>query len=148
MTSNGEPVTRREHEAAWEHHERLHQDHIGAHAREHEMTNTAISKAEQAVARALDAAMAANDKRFDAVNEFRATLADAAARFATQATVIALEKALVDKINERAESNRARIDRLEKDASNMAGRLWALGVGLGLLIVVLQFVVPMLRTGG
>jgi exonuclease VII large subunit len=144
VPSNG--PTLREYVTEWQRqHERMHDEHQSAHDREHEMTATAMSKAEIAVDKALNAALEANNKRFDSVNEFRQSLSDAAARFATRDTLQALERSLTDRIDQRANASAERLDRLEKAQANFAGRVWALGAALGFGIVILQFVVPFLR---
>jgi HEPN domain-containing protein len=113
VPSNG--PTLREYVTEWQRqHERMHDEHQSAHDREHEMTATAMSKAEIAVDKALNAALEANNKRFDSVNEFRQSLSDAAARFATRDTLQALERSLTDRIDQRANASAERLDRLEK----------------------------------
>jgi preprotein translocase subunit SecF len=119
-------------------HERVHADQAAAHAREHALMAEALTKTEQANERALRAATDSLNKRFDAVNEFRATLADASARFATRDRLDVLERTLTALVEDRSKENRRRIELLEHAASNMAGRLWALGVGVALLIVVVN----------
>ena len=128
----------REHQVAAAARDAAETQHRIAHEREHAMTATAITKAEDAVNRALVAAKEANDKRFDAGNEFRAALGDAAARFATRDTMAALEKSLIER-QERVEKELSRrLTELERGASNMSGRLWALGVVFALLVVAVQ----------
>lgn len=119
-------------------HERAHTEHTLAHAREHTMNQEAILKAEQASQRALEAALASVNERFSSVNEFRATLSDASARFVTRDRIDVLERTLTTLIDDRTKENRRRIELLESGAANMAGRLWALGVGVALLVVVVN----------
>jgi HEPN domain-containing protein len=161
-------ITLREFIVEWQRqHERMHDEHVMSHAREHEMTGTAMVKAEQAVDRALNAALSSLNERLSNMNEFRASLSDASTRFATQQALVAMEKALReyidqrananaeriaalerslgDRVDSRAAANAERIDRLEKTQANFAGRVWALGAAFGFVVILLQFVVPFLR---
>ncbi len=124
--------------------------HRAAHDREHALTGTAITKAEDAVNRALLAAKEANDKRFDAANEFRAALSDSASRAVSRDTVAALEKSLIERMERIEQAYRERQDKsdeaatrriteLERGASNMSGRTWALGVVLAIAMALLRF---------
>jgi phage/plasmid-associated DNA primase len=140
----------REHEGARAAYLQSETQHRAAHDREHALTGTAISKAEEAVNRALLAAKEANDKRFESVNEFRAALGDAASKFVQRDIVAALEKSLIERM-ERSEQNdrearsksdemiNRRLAELERSAANLAGRMWALGVVLAIAMALLRF---------
>lgn len=75
----------------------------------------ALEAAEKAVLKA----ESANERRFEAVNEFRATLSDQAAQFITRKEV----EALLSAVN-------ATLGRLESNAANQTGR----GQGYGSLV--------------
>lgn len=84
-------------------------------------THTALLAAEKAVTKAELAA----DKRFEAVNEFRAQLADQAATLLSRAEAAAKFEAMTDKI-----------DALRLSSSSDLGRRRGLSDGWGVLIAV------------
>jgi hypothetical protein len=113
----------------WKNHEREHTQHEAAHAREHAFAQDALEKA----------ALLAKENKADA-NEWRASMTDREARFATGADVTAMIDRL-DKI-ERAglvaaerEQNRARAEAEERrtmDAKQSRGQ-WTVGLVVGVL---------------
>lgn len=127
--------------------ERIATLHAEAHGREHALTGDALDKAATSM-----------DKRLEGMNEFRAQLNQQAATFVRRDMLDAQMSAmnssseqdvrlLSERIDRETTSISARItaltktidDRLkilETASANMAGRLWALGVALGLLIIV------------
>lgn len=99
-------------------HHREHSVHEQAHAREHEMNELALAKAADAV-----------EKRFTAINAVRESLRDQADRLATQEALDALRiesdrrfAEATKRTDERFESNRQRIEVLEKGDVKQEGR--------------------------
>ncbi len=115
-------------------------------------TTLALSASDKAVTKA----EAATEKRFDTVNEFRATLSDQAGRLYSRAEAEAKFLAIEDKLSsiaaqstkyvsrdtydERHEELRRRIGVVENKASNMDGRLWMLGAALTAFVALLNLV--------
>jgi len=69
------------------------------------------------------------DRRLAEMNEFRAQLTTERASYVTR-----------DMMDARQAIMAERIANLERSWSNMSGRLWSMGVGLGALVVLLNLV--------
>ena len=93
-----------------------------AHRREHALYRLALEKAETALT-----------LRLEAMNEVRRQLDRQAAQFVPLPTYEARQEAL-----------QARISGLERQTANWAGRFWSLGVGLSILVVLLNVVLRLL----
>ena len=116
---------------------------------------TLIDSQAEKVALALDAADKAVNKaeasineRLAAMNEFRATLADLTATFiprveAEQRIAAVLERleSLRDMITKSEDKLDERIKILERGASNLQGRMWALGAVIGAVVLVVNVAV-------
>jgi len=103
----------------------------------------ALASADKAVTKA----EIATEKRFEAVNEFRAQLTDQAARFITRETFDARIKGIEQSKNSSPESFAARIDAVEKAIDRQQGRGaglqagWGyLVAGIGVIVLIVNFV--------
>lgn len=81
--------------------------------------DAALQSAEKAVAKA----ETASERRFEAVNEFRATLADQAGHFITRSEALA-----------RADNNAEKIDALASRLDRIEGKSTGLNAGWGILV--------------
>jgi hypothetical protein len=103
----------------------------------------------ESMKQAVDLALQANERRFDSVNEFRATLSDQASHFVTRDTLEALSEKLQSSIDRNAEdlnklSRRVDLREGQEAGSRLtAGKLYAaIGAAiavLGLVIVVANY---------
>lgn len=91
--------------------------------------NAAMAAAEKAVSKA----EAANERRFDAVNEFRATLADQAGQFVTKVELNGLVERFTDLV--------ARVDRSEGKSGGMDAAWGYLFGAAGIATAVVALVV-------
>lgn len=116
----------------------LAEAHATAHAREHAMTEAALTKAEVAV-----------DKRLEQMNEFRGALSDLSMRMATREMLETNLGALHDKVSavqsnlsQRLDTAHEGLDKririLETANANLSGRLTAMGIGIGLVVIVVN----------
>lgn len=92
----------------------------------------AISSALQAAKEAVNKAEAANERRFEGVNEFRATLGDYQARLLPRAEYDTAHQAMEDKINTLS----SRVDKAEGNKSGIVAG-WQYLVGAVLLIAAI-----------
>jgi hypothetical protein len=90
----------------------------------------------------------ATEKRFEGVNEFRQQLADQAGTFiprkeAEQRMETLLER--METLRHSVSSDDAKLDErlktLEQGASNMQGRMWALGTAIAAVVIVVNIVI-------
>lgn len=95
-----------------------------------EAQEKAVAAALAAAKEAVTKAEVAAEKRFDAVNEFRGQLKDQTATFISRTEVLALMKAIED----RVQSNDARITQVISRAEGV-NWLWGLLLGVGGLII-------------
>lgn len=119
--------------AALDDHHREHLVHETAHGREHAMNAEAIRVADTA-----------NDKRLATLNEFRAQLSDQAKTFASTERLDALIKEndrrfgdTTKHTDERFESNRLRIENLEKGDVQSTGRSLGQGQVIGWIVTAI-----------
>jgi chromosome segregation ATPase len=108
------------------------------HNREHQMIQDAVAKAEQSV-----------NVRLEGMNELRAQINSERGSYLSRAeydakhealahAVDALERSMIAKIDNAERTLASRIASLENAQANMAGRLWAVGVGLTIMVVVIN----------
>lgn len=100
----------------------------------------AVSAALAAADRALVKAEMASEKRFEGVNEFRATLSDQASHLMPRGETITLVKGLTDKVADLTD----RVNRAEGKGSGIA-TTWAVvvavgGMAVGIIGVILAWV--------
>jgi hypothetical protein len=93
----------------------------------------AASAARQASDLAVSKAEVAVEKRFDAMNEFRAQLADQAGHFATREAVDAKIGAVDKEWQAAVEATRARLNLLERQMERWSGKGTGLATGWGYL---------------
>jgi hypothetical protein len=123
-----------------------------------EATRADLDAAKEAV----NKAEKSNERRFDSVNEFRAQLADQASTFMTRREAEARLGALMEKLESLAAEHRrdlvtmremadrlaaasdVRLKVLESSGANLQGRLWALGAGIAMIVVVVNVVIRFL----
>jgi exonuclease VII large subunit len=123
-----------------------------------EATKADLDAAKEAV----NKAEKANERRFDAVNEFRAQLADQAASFLTRREAEARFDALMEKLEALSSEHRrdlvtiremadrlaaasdTRLKVLESSGANLQGRLWALGAGIAFIVVFVNIAIRFL----
>jgi hypothetical protein len=132
-------------------HQREHTAHADAHAREHALNEIALGKASMA-----------NDARFHDLNEFRETLRDQADKLASQESMDAMRVEIdrrfaeaTKRTDERFESNRQRIEVLEKGDVKAEGKglgqsatvAWIV-TGLTVLSVVIGIILSLLNALG
>jgi hypothetical protein len=132
-------------------HQREHSAHAEAHAREHSLNEIALGKAS-----------VANDARFHDLNEFRETLRDQADKLASQESMDAMRVEIdrrfaeaTKRTDERFESNRQRIEVLEKGDVKAEGKglgqsatvAWIV-TGLTVLSVVIGIILSLLNALG
>lgn len=116
----------------------------------------AINKADIATEKAILKAEQATEKRFDSVNEFRAALSDQAQQFIRRSEVEQRFISVVEKIDAAAQTHRSdmtlvreaadrinvendrRLKMLESAGANLQGRLWSLGAGIALIVVLVN----------
>lgn len=99
--------------------------------------NAAMNSAEKAVTKA----EAASERRFEAVNEFRATLADQASHFISRTEALARADANAEKID----ALQARLDRIEGNKGGLKDG-WSYLVGIvGLASTVIAIVIMLSR---
>lgn len=103
--------------------------HADAHAREHLLTQEALDKAEEAM-----------ERRIAGLNEFRQQLSDQASTFVRRDMVDEKLAASAERYEREFKSLSDRVYQLERASANLSGRMWALGVGVSLLVVFIQFV--------
>ena len=112
----------------WEAHHREHLVHQDAHHREH------LEYRER-----IETATVALDKRLDQMNEFRAQL--------TEERALYVRRDMLDEFRiasaKVTDANAARIRDLETAKSNLEGRFWAFGLGLGALVVIVNVVISL-----
>lgn len=110
-----------------------------------------VGLALDAAKEAITKAETATEKRFDSVNEFRQTLSDQTRTFmprteAEQGLHTVIERMEATQVHVTQGDMRLdeRLQRLEQQASNMQGRLWALGVGVPLVILIVNILMARL----
>jgi hypothetical protein len=91
-----------------------------------EMVSTALKSAEKAVAKAETAA----DKRFDAMNEFRAQLGDQATTFASRTEVEVKIESIVERLEAEAKRTNERLAEINKRLDLTQGKATGLNAGL------------------
>lgn len=104
--------------------------HAEAHKREHAMLQTAIDKSDESM-----------NRRLEGMNEFRDSLRDQAARFAT---IVQLDERTAHLMS-KVDASNTRIEHLEKVNANLEGRMWAIGVGFTLLTIMISLVLKFWR---
>jgi hypothetical protein len=118
-------------------------------------SSSALAAAQAAITKAEQAA----ERRFEGVNEFRGQLADQAATFLPRSEANARIASALEKIDNIAENRshdrnlaRESLDRLdnrmderlkdlERAAANMQGRLWALGVSIAGIVIIVNIAI-------
>jgi len=70
------------------------------------------------------------DRRLAEMNEFRAQLSNERATYVTR-----------DMLDARLMAVASRLEMLERSWSNMSGRLWSMGVGLGAVVILLNIAI-------
>lgn len=116
----------------------------------------AINKAEAAAEKARDRLADEMTQRFESVNEFRGQQKDVISTFMPRSEMESRLTALIEKIDTMTELRLTdmklvreqvviadsrlenRLQELERAASNMQGRLWALGVGIAAIVIVVN----------
>lgn len=110
----------------WAAHHREHLVHQDAHDREHIEYRDRIETATVVL-----------DRRLDQMNEFRAQL--------TEERALYVRRDMLDEFRiasaKVTDANAARIRELETAKSNLEGRLWAVGMGIGALVIVINVVI-------
>lgn len=106
-----------------------------------QMNDVAIGKAESA-----------NEKRFEAVNEFRQTLSDQAQNFVTRTMldgrfqqITAMQTSSDDRSREGVDRNRQSVGELSARVSSMEGKVYIGGAGVVVIVAILQLVINLLR---
>lgn len=106
--------------------------------------------AHAAAQRAVDKAEEAMSRKLEVMNEFRATLGDQAATFATRTqledkfnSIQQVQRTEVNGLTAQIENNRNITNDMMQRFANYDGRMWA----LGLVIVVIQIAVSYLMKG-
>lgn len=87
----------------------------------------AISKAEQATT-----------IRFESVNEFRAQMGDASARFATREYVDAKLDSIARSMGDQARASEKRLNSLEESRAQAEGRLWGVTLVVGAVVTIIN----------
>jgi hypothetical protein len=108
----------------------------------------AISKAERATEKRIEATTEEIKTRFASVNEFRQTLSDQTGTFiprkeAEQRIESVLERVESMRLTAAADDRKLdeRLKILERGSSNLQGRLWALGVFIAAVVVIVNIVI-------
>lgn len=133
---------RKQGDITWEAYKRETALHAVNHAHEHARDNEARQ-----------IALGGMEKRLEGMNEFRAQLKEQASTFATKEMLEQLRlrfdtlggqlptgyatKDIVEALDKR-------LDTLEKYQSNMQGRLWAMGAGIGAVVVLVNIAIRFL----
>lgn len=107
--------------------QQLDRAHSEAHTREHVMNDQAIVKAYETM-----------EKRLESMNEFRDQLRDQAATFVRREVLDTAMTGLTQRIEKSEDVFENRIARLELANANMTGRLTALGIAMGIIVVVVN----------
>lgn len=107
--------------------------HAEAHKREHYHGDVAVQKAYETM-----------DKRLEGMNEFRDQLRDQAATFARRDYVDTVIAGVTATLEARSKSNSDRIDTLERKEANLAGRFTAMGIGVALVVIIINVILRFL----
>ena len=98
--------------------ERLTQHEVTS-LREAELVETAVERARQEV-----------DRRLEAMNELRRQVTDERGMYVTR-----------DRMDANIQSMASRIEIMERAWANLTGRLWSLGVGLGIVVILANLLI-------
>jgi len=96
---------------------------------QHETTSLREAKL---VEDAVDRARHEVDRRLEAMNEFRDQLSTERSAYVTRDT---LDARLLS-VMVRIDTVGSRLEQLERDRANLTGRLWSMGVGFGIVIML------------
>ena len=107
--------------------ERIATLHADAHGREHKLNQDAIAKAEQAM-----------EQRWEGANKFREQLTEQAATFVRRDMLDTQLASLNARYEQEFKILNQRLMALEHNSATLQGRFWALGIGVGLLVVALN----------
>ena len=118
--------------------ESLLNERVRAHEREHELLERSVKDTKDNL-----------DSRLEGMNLFREQLREQAATFARADTIQGkidamaermekLEGALLSRMEANANESNRRLTVLERAGANLEGRMWALGVGITLVVVVVN----------
>jgi chromosome segregation ATPase len=97
--------------------------HQSAHEREHEMNTLAVTKAQEVM-----------ENRLASMDQFREQLRDQAGTFVRRD----LMDSEISVVEAKVRQNADRISALERKEANLAGRFTALGIGIGLVVIVVN----------
>ena len=125
--------------------ESLLNERVRAHEREHELLERSVKDTKDNL-----------DSRLESMNLFREQLREQAATFARADTIQGkidamaermekLEGALLSRIEANANESNRRLTVLERAGANLEGRMWALGVGITLVVVVVNIVLRFIQ---
>jgi hypothetical protein len=101
--------------------------HAESHQREHALTQEALNKAE-----------ASMEKRLEAMNEFRAQLSDQAATLVRRDYMDEKFATVTERYERDLKLMQDRLYVLERSASNLSGRMWALGGFTSVAVILIN----------
>jgi hypothetical protein len=119
---------------------RLMADHEARDLERHSSEQASVREQFAASAKAIEKAETAADKRFDAVNEFRAQLADQTRTFMPRAEYDRAHADLVQRVGALADTVGGRVGRLEERVSKSDGKGLGLAQGWGYLVAAAAIV--------
>jgi hypothetical protein len=90
--------------------------------------------------KALTKAETATEKRFEGQNEFRQQLSDQTATFITRRELETMRESWDERSNRVTDE----VHELQRIGANMQGRLWALGAGVSVVVIVINVAIRFL----